>query len=287
MFWDAQDYGAHGGTAVEGPRTRWLFAEGSQGFFSTFVLLANPGATPATVTMTFLREGGRAGRADVHRRSRPRASPSRAGTIPELAEHVVLDRRRLSAPIIAERAMYFGTTRFWDGGHESAGVPEAPSRPGSWRKARPARSSTTFVLVGNPNATAGERGDDVPDGRPARRSRSTFTVPANGRLTVNIETQDPSLANVAVSTTVTSDLPVIAERAHVLAGHAAGVVRGAQQLRQHRRSAPSGAWPKGASAFAQGFRPTSCWPTRTRPGGAGADHVPARERGDRGEERTR
>ena len=57
MFWDAQGYGAHGGPAVEGPRTRWLFAEGSQGFFSTFVLLANPGTSPATVTMTFLREG--------------------------------------------------------------------------------------------------------------------------------------------------------------------------------------------------------------------------------------
>ena len=44
MFWDSQYFGSHGGTAVDGPRTRWLFAEGSQGFFSTFVLLANPSA---------------------------------------------------------------------------------------------------------------------------------------------------------------------------------------------------------------------------------------------------
>ena len=48
MFWDESDYGSHGGTAVDGPRTRWLFAEGSQGFFSTFVLLANAGASPRT-----------------------------------------------------------------------------------------------------------------------------------------------------------------------------------------------------------------------------------------------
>ena len=41
MFWDAGGYGAHGGSAVDGPRTRWLFAEGSEGFFNTFVLLAN------------------------------------------------------------------------------------------------------------------------------------------------------------------------------------------------------------------------------------------------------
>ena len=41
----------------------------------------------------------------------------------------------------------------------------------------------------------------------------TYVVAANGRLTVNIETEDPSLANAAVSTTVTSDQPVVAERA--------------------------------------------------------------------------
>jgi hypothetical protein len=40
-----------------------------------------------------------------------------------------------------------------------------------------------------------------------------FPVAPNGRLTVNIETVDPVLANAAVSTTVSSDLPVIAERA--------------------------------------------------------------------------
>ena len=57
MFWDANYYGSHGGTAVDGPRTRWLFAEGSEGFFNTFVLLANSGATTSTVTLTFLREG--------------------------------------------------------------------------------------------------------------------------------------------------------------------------------------------------------------------------------------
>ena len=57
MFWDASYYGSHGGTAVDGPRTRWLFAEGSQGFFNTFVLLANTGATASTATLTFLREG--------------------------------------------------------------------------------------------------------------------------------------------------------------------------------------------------------------------------------------
>jgi len=56
MFWDSNYYGSHGATAVDGPHTKWYFAEGSQGFFSTFVLLANASAQPAVVTVSFLTE---------------------------------------------------------------------------------------------------------------------------------------------------------------------------------------------------------------------------------------
>ena len=210
MFWDAQGYGAHGGPAVEGPRTRWLFAEGSQGFFSTFVLLANPGTSPATVTMTFLREGlGPV--AQTFTLAPTSRQTIAAGTIPDLVNtsfSIVVDS---TAPIVAERAMYFGTTRFWEGGHESAGVPEA-SR--TWFLAEGATGPffDTFVLVGNPAATAANIVMTFLTGAGETVTRN-FTVPGNGRLTVNIETQDPSLANVAVSTTVTSDQPVIVERA--------------------------------------------------------------------------
>ena len=38
-------------------------------------------------------------------------------------------------------------------------------------------------------------------------------MPANSRLTVNVEAEDPLLRNAAVSTTVTSNVPVISERA--------------------------------------------------------------------------
>jgi hypothetical protein len=40
----------------------------------------------------------------------------------------------------------------------------------------------------------------------------THQVPANGRLTINIEVEDPALANVAVATHVTSSVPIIVER---------------------------------------------------------------------------
>jgi hypothetical protein len=67
------------------------------------------------------------------------------------------------------------------------------------------------VLLANPNAT------DVtatlrflPDNGAAVTKQ--HVIPANGRLTVNIEPEDPSLASAAVATAVSAPLPIIVER---------------------------------------------------------------------------
>jgi hypothetical protein len=210
MFWDASYYGSHGGTAVDGPRTRWLFAEGSEGFFNTYVLLANASASPSTVTLTFLREGSTPFVRTVNVPATSRVTVAANG-IPELvgrAFSIVVDA---TAPILAERAMYFGTARLFDGGHESAGVPAGST---SWFLAEGATGPffETFVLVGNPNPTqANVTMTFLTDaGQSVVRNK---TVPANGRLTVNIETEDAALVNAAVSTTIAADQPVVAERA--------------------------------------------------------------------------
>src|SRR5262249_30146389 len=115
------------------------------------------------------------------------------------------------APGVAERAMYFGTNPLWKGGHESAGV-NAPAN--TWYVAEGATGPyfTTFILIANPNDT------DVqplltflPDnGTPDAK---THTVPAHGRVTINIALEDPALANVAVGTTVTATGgPLLVER---------------------------------------------------------------------------
>ena len=210
MSWDANGYGAHGGNAVDGPRTRWYFAEGSQGFFDTYVLLANAGATSATVTVTFLTEAGVTvvKTYTVNPTSRLNVF---TGAIPELVNtsfSIVIDS---DAPIIAERAMYFGTARFWDGGHESAGVP-APAT--TWFHAEGATGAffDTYILIGNPNAapTTVTLTFLLDTGQTVTRIK---TIPANSRLTVNVEAEDPLLADTAVSTTVSASLPVISERA--------------------------------------------------------------------------
>jgi hypothetical protein len=210
MFWDASGYGSHGGTAVDGPRTRWLFAEGSEGFFNTFVLLANASATPSTVTLTFLREGSTPFVRTVNVPPTSRVTVAANG-IPELVGRsfsIVVDA---TAPIFAERSMYFGTARLFDGGHESAGVPAGST---SWFLAEGATGPffETFILVGNPNPEVAHVAMTflTDGGQTVVRNKS---VAANGRLTVNLEAEDPLLANAAVSTTISADQPVVAERA--------------------------------------------------------------------------
>jgi hypothetical protein len=133
-----------------------------------------------------------------------------AGSIPELVGKsfsMVVDA---SAPVAAERAMYFGAARFWDGGHDSAGVPD-PST--TWYHSEGATGPyfDTYILVANPNAQDVvvtfsyllENGTAI---------TKTHLVGANSRLTVNVEAEDSQLANAAVSTTVTAPLPIVSER---------------------------------------------------------------------------
>ena len=218
MFWDGQYYGGHSGTPLDPPRAARYFAEGAQGFFDTYFLLGNPNTSAVSVMLTFLVEGG----VPV---GRTYAMPPLSrltvftGGIAELVGHsfgAVVDA---TGPVVAERVMYFGTPRFWEGGHASNGI-AAPSH--TWFLAEGATGSffDTYVLVANPNAVPAhvnvaymlENGTTVP---------KAYTVAAHSRLTINVEAQDPALAtgaSTAVSTALAADVPVVVERAMVLAG---------------------------------------------------------------------
>ena len=69
--------GGHESAGVTRPSTNWFLAEGATGsFFTTFVLLSNPNATPAVVTLTYLREGGGTVTSAEDHPGRHRVSPS-------------------------------------------------------------------------------------------------------------------------------------------------------------------------------------------------------------------
>lgn len=213
MFWDANRYGGHGGTAVSQPATRWYFAEGSQGFFDTWLLLANSSIQPAQVTVRFLRESG------VPFVQQFTVGPTSrlnvfAGSYPDLVNTSFSIVVESTTPIIAERAMYFGRPPqqlLWVAGHESAGVPALST---NWFHAEGATGPyfDEYILIGNPNSTPAnitatyllESGVSI---------AKSYTMPAQSRLTINVELQDPQLADAAVSTTVSADVPVVSERA--------------------------------------------------------------------------
>ena len=209
MFWDQTSYGSHGAIAQEGASTRFLFGEGAQGFFNTFVLLANNNAEPATASVTFLPESGLVVSRQVNLPPRSRTTIS-GSDIPELANASFSITVDASRPITAERAMYFGTTPLFKGGHDSPGV-TLPATKWFFGEGATGGFFDTFVLLGNPstrNANV-KMTYQLAGGGTVVVNR---TVPAFGRTTLNTAFEDPALAATTFALAISSSEPIIAER---------------------------------------------------------------------------
>jgi glucose/arabinose dehydrogenase len=216
MRWDETGYGAHTEAAVAGPSPTWYFAEGSQGFFSTFLLLTNPTSAVNHVQVRWLIENA-APFVQTFDIQPLRRLTVQAGSYPALQNvSFGIEVTFQTAPGIAERAMYFGVPPdpIWKAGHESAGVP-APAL--EWFLAEGATGPyfETFVLISNPGSADANVTLTYLTSTGQTVTR-TNTVPANSRLTINVEAQNaPELANAAVATRVevTNNVPVVVERA--------------------------------------------------------------------------
>jgi hypothetical protein len=211
MRWDASSYGAHTEKAVEAAANTWYFAEGSQGFFSTYILLANPGTSANRAQILYLREGMSPVTRTYDLAPRSRFTVD-AGADPDLVNTSFGMIVNFDTPGVAERAMYFGTSPLWKAGHESAGVTQPALE---WFLAEGATGSffETFILLANPQTTTDAEVTLTflrDSGAPITRTK---TVRAAGRLTVNPEFEDPGLANTAFGTQVVSDVPIVVERA--------------------------------------------------------------------------
>jgi hypothetical protein len=219
MTWDDVAYGGHSARATNAPNTDWFFAEGVQNgtepqsgappFFDTFVLIANPQNATVQTTVTFLLEPS-----GTVSRNYDLAPNSRltiyAGGIPEVVGHAFAIRVHATQPVLAERSTYFGAARLWDGGHGSSGVPAASA---SWSLAEGATGPffETFLAMANPNGADAHVQIEYlrASGPPIVKNK---VISPDARLTVNIEADDPDLANEAVSSVITSDVPIVVER---------------------------------------------------------------------------
>jgi len=169
----------------------------------------NPQATANTATVQYLREGEPPVTRTYAMGPTTRLTVD-AGSDPSLVNRSFGMIVTFDQPGGAERAMYFGDSPAFNGGHESAGV----SFPAStWFLAEGATGPffETFILLANPGSTdANVSVVFLPSvGVPMYKMK---TVPAHGRLTLNIEGEDPSLANAAVATQVVSSQPILVER---------------------------------------------------------------------------
>ena len=208
--------GGTGASGVAAPATRWVLAEGSAGIFQTFILVVNPGPTPANVNVRYLRDDG-----VVVSTSRV-IEPGRRETLWPSVQEVALVNHAFSTivecdvPVVAERAMYFDDYR---SGHDALGVTAERT---TWYFAEGFTGGNaqiafeTFLLIGNDNdqqatVTATYFRDS---GVPVVRS---YTVPPYSRFNIwtDQERNDSGaflLPSAAFSVRLDSTVPIVAER---------------------------------------------------------------------------
>jgi hypothetical protein len=199
---------------VTAPQKTWYLAEGYTGLtpggggFDTWVLVQNPGTQDATVTMEFQLQEGTAANHVFDLPAGTRQSVH-LDELPGLSDASVSTKVTSNAYVVAERAMYFDNTGR-KGGHTSQGAYEL-SRGWYLPEGYTGAGFDTWVLVQNPGTTeATVRLDfQLPSGT---GSPQVYVLAAGTRMSVHLN-ELPGLSDTDVSTTITSDQPVVAERA--------------------------------------------------------------------------
>jgi hypothetical protein len=212
MYRDTQGrfYGAgHVSAGVTSPGTHWILPEGATGaFFSCYLLLANPNASPASVDVDYLLPGGRAIRKSRELPASSRTTIFVAGEDPALASTSVSMEVTSTngAPIVAERAMWWpgASPATWQEAHDSVGSQETGA---VWALAEGQQGGEalhdTYVLVANTSAAAGSARVSVffEDGTTESK---TVALDARSRTTLHMGTQFPSTSGRRFSTLVES-----------------------------------------------------------------------------------
>lgn len=187
---------------------RWILSEGATGFFSERLALVNPNPEPATLTVTYLREGFPPIARDhtVAGNSRATVSVNDVPGLGDAAVSAVVDVR--SGGVAVERTMFWGAHAY--GGHTGKALARARTQ---WYLAEgDAGFFDTYVLFANPNAQAADVSVTfLLEGGAAPVLRK-YTVGPNARMTLDTR-QVPGLAGRSFSTTVTSTRPITVERA--------------------------------------------------------------------------
>ena len=226
-----QPFGAgHESAGVTAPALEWFLAEGATGaFFDLFVLIANPGATDAAVSVEYLLVGGGSLTKTYTVPANSRTTiwvddeqlPAGSGQRP-LANVAVSTavRSTNNVPIIVERAMWWPgpalTENYWYEAHNSPGATSAATR---WitggGEIGGADGAETYVLIANTTTTPGRARVTLlfDSGATYRRD---YDLPAKSRTNVPIG-HDFALTLTRFAIVVESlgvpPVPIVVERA--------------------------------------------------------------------------
>jgi nuclear transport factor 2 (NTF2) superfamily protein len=202
MYWGNRT-GGHVAVGTNTASDEWFLAEGTTAWgFEEYVLIQNPNASPANVNVTFMKPDGTTQQFGYAMTSNSRLTLHANSLVPgsDISTKVQADR-----PVVAERAMYWGNRT---GGHATLGVTDGcatwflPEGTTAW-------GFEEYLLIQNPGPFSANVIFDFlkPGGDQIRYATS---VGPDSRYTLNVAEVVPGSD---VSTQVTADQPVIAERA--------------------------------------------------------------------------
>ena len=180
----------HDSAGVTSPSLEWFFAEGATGtFFDTFVLLANPNASPANVHATYLLPSGQTVQKDYTVAANSRRTLNVQIEDPALASTAVSVRLASTNAVsfLAERSMWWPHGQPWFEAHNAAGATTTGTK---WAVADGEvgtlpEDTATFLLIANTAGVAASVRVTLLFETGASVSQD-FSVPANSRFNVPV-----------------------------------------------------------------------------------------------------
>ena len=204
MYFDYNGWtGGHTAVGVNQLVNDYFFAEGTtRDGFDEYLTLQNPGDAKANVGITYMLGTGRTVEKNytVNPHSRVTANVNAdVGPDQDVSAKVHSDQT-----IAAERPMYFNYHGVWTGGHDVVGV-TAPSQSWYFAEGTTRNGFDEWLCIQNP----GEKQANVAISYSTGTVKK-YPVASHSRYTVNVNADVG--ADKDVSTSITSDQPVIAER---------------------------------------------------------------------------
>lgn len=228
---------------IPAPARKWYLAEGSSAWgFATYVLVQNPNPDPATVTLTYMTGAGASVQPPMILPPNSRRTFSLADALPNTDASTLVDS---DLPVVAERSMYWrDTAGAFREGHVARGATN-PQTEWFLPEGSTAHGFSEFVLLQNPSPTTTALATLEFSIEGGGSASTTVSLPPQTRQTVNVGSVAP---NVDLATHITSDSPIVAERAMYWgAGMRGGGTAGAGLV------APSRSWYLAEGSASWGF----------------------------------